>query len=319
MSIFAKAVEVPPPANLPSPIRGTGIASAMPRVPEGALDDMLVFAVAARQRSMDKAAGALNVPVSRVRDQIARLEATIGAALWEGRGDAFQPTATGAELADTLASHLRPIAQSLNRARLAAQPLVIACEDEDLAEALLRALPTTAKGVGPVRLMDGPWRERADLTIGWAPQATGAGEWFDLFAEQRCAVAAPALAATCGDAGADEIARLPLLVCGPADEGAWRDFLTPSEPDRAVPKDLAFRPCASAADLRAAALEGSGVALVDMTLARADRLAGRLTQVSRRTAWTKRTARAFLPDATPNWDRADDLIEALLSSFQRSA
>lgn len=381
MSIFVKPSPTPDAANLPGPVAELGAAGAMPRVPDGALDDMLVFAVAARHRSMERAADVLKVPAERVQAQVARLEATVGAALWEGRGAALHPTPTGADLADTLTAHLRPIAQSLNRARLAAQPLVIACADEEIAEAILRRLPALHAGMGPIRLTDGAGRERADLRIGWAPQAGEAGEWFDLFGEERCVMAAPALAATLGDSA--DIARLPLLTCGPEDEATWRAFLGEGEahdagspdvrpalpaPDFGSDADLVgmpimvapglsagdsapdggdgadgesgaltapqasgcaeagvgalrasllFRPCASAADLRAAALEGAGAALLDATLSRPDMRAGRLTRLSRRTVWTRRQARAFLPDATPNWDRADDLVETLMTQFQK--
>ncbi|HET6972321.1 MAG TPA: LysR substrate-binding domain-containing protein [Phenylobacterium sp.] len=237
---------------------------------------------AARHRSYSGAARELSVTHGAVSQQIRRLEAELGARLFERRGNAMIPTPEAERLAAGVARGLGVMASAVSEFAAAAvrDRLVISLHPQFatrwLTERLPRLLADPAGAHLEVRVEDRP----ADFTTDGVDVAVryGAGRWAGLetallFPETLFPVASPAFQARHAIAAPRDLLAVPLLHHTQRTWGLWFEALGLAPPPQ---EGLLFD---DSVMLLEAAAQGLGVALARSGLVEPDLRAGRLARL----------------------------------------
>jgi len=234
---------------------------------------------AARHRSYSRAAEELSVTHGAVSQQIRRLEAELGARLFERRGNAMHPTPAAERLArevgrglDVLQNGVAEFAQAAER-----DPLVISVDPQFasrwLPSRLARLLGQPAGANIEIRVEE----RRADFTTDGVDMGVryGPGHWagveaHPLFSETLFPVCSPTLAAAHPMRTPQDLLSAPLLHHIHRPWSLWFDALGLAHPPA---KGMVFD---DSVMLVEAAAQGLGVALARSALIEADLATGRL-------------------------------------------
>jgi LysR family transcriptional regulator, glycine cleavage system transcriptional activator len=235
---------------------------------------------AARHRSYSRAADELSVTHGAVSQQIRRLEAELGARLFERRGNSMAPTPAAQRLAGEVGRGLDVLQNAVAQFNEAAErdPLVISLDPQFASRWLPTRLPKLLAEYGAnleIRVEE----RRADFTTDGVDIAVryGAGRWQGveaqpLFAETLFPVCSPGFAAEHPMRQARDLLTTPLLHHGYRPWSLWFHAFELKPPTR---KGLLFE---DSVMLLEAAAQGLGVALARSGLIERDLAAGRLVR-----------------------------------------
>jgi LysR family transcriptional regulator, glycine cleavage system transcriptional activator len=175
---------------------------------------------AARHRSYSRAAGELSVTHGAVSQQIRRLEAELGARLFERRGNAMIPTPDAERLAKDVGRAIGVLSEGVARFAAAAErdPLVVSLDPQFAARWLPPRLPALLSGAAGTNVDLRVEERLADFTTDGVDMAVryGAGHWPDveavsLFPETLFPVCSPQFRELHGLKGPECLLTAPLL------------------------------------------------------------------------------------------------------------
>lgn len=256
------------------------------------LNALRAFAAVARSGSYKAAAAALFVTPSAVSHQMRNLEEILGAPLFDRSGSRPRLLPAGVELAASLSAAFEQIDRACARVATGrkTQPLVVAAIPSVAMCWLIPRLADFRAAHPAVSLriiyaLHGRDIDFRDVHLAFVyadrPPAAPGLRAEPFLPGQSVPVASPALvAARAADTSLSEaarIARLPLL--HDTDLTGWQRWLAAGGHQGPAPTGLVFEDFNL---LRAAALEGQGVALCPLAMIGADLSAGRLVQLSAR-------------------------------------
>jgi LysR family glycine cleavage system transcriptional activator len=236
---------------------------------------------AARHRSYSRAAQELAVTHGAVSQQIRRLEAELGARLFERRGNAMIPTPAAERLAGRIGQGLDILQNAVAEFGAAAErdPLVISLDPQFanrwLPSRLARLLADPAGANIEVRVEE----RRADFVTDGVDLAVryGSGRWDGvetqpLFAETLFPVCSPQMARDYPMREPQDLLKAPLIHHGYRPWSLWFDAFALAPPPQ---RGLLFE---DSLMLVEAAAQGVGVALARSGLVEADLKSGRLVR-----------------------------------------
>ena len=236
---------------------------------------------AARHRSYSRAADELAVTHGAVSQQIRRLEAELGAKLFERRGNTMAPTPAAQRLADALGRGFDVLQNAVAEFGAGAErdPLVISLDPQFASRWLPARLPRLLADRAGVNLEFRVEDRRADFTTDGVDIAVryGAGRWENvqaqhLFAETLFPVCSPKFAARRPMRRPKDLLTAPLLHHGYRPWSLWFSAFGLATP----PRDGLFFD--DSVMLVEAAAQGLGVALARSGLVERDLAAGRLVR-----------------------------------------
>ena len=236
---------------------------------------------AARHRSYSRAAEELSVTHGAVSQQIRRLEAELGARLFERRGNAMIPTPAARRLAGEVGRGLDVLQNAVAQFGAAAQrdPLVISLDSQFANRWLPPRLPKLLADPAGANLEFRVEDRRADFTTDGVDIAVryGAGRWPEveaqhLFAETLFPVCSPKVAADHPMRQPRDLLTAPLLHHGHRPWSLWFGAFGLEAPPQT---GLLFE---DSVMLLEAAAQGLGVALARSRLIEPDLAAGRLVR-----------------------------------------
>jgi LysR family glycine cleavage system transcriptional activator len=175
---------------------------------------------AARHRSYSRAADELSVTHGAVSQQIRKLEAELGARLFNRQGNLMIPTPEAAQLADEVARALGVLQNAVSRFAAAAErdPLVISLDPQFASRWLAPRLPKLLADPVGANLTLWPEERRADFITDGMDMGVryGAGDWegvetAHLFGETLFPVGSPALAAAHPVRRPEDLLAAPLV------------------------------------------------------------------------------------------------------------
>jgi LysR family glycine cleavage system transcriptional activator len=236
---------------------------------------------AARHGSYSRAAEELAVTHGAVSQQIRRLEAELGARLFQRRGNAMVPTPEAARLAKEVARGLGVIQNAVGHFAAAAErdPLVVSLDPQFASRWLPTRLPKLLADPAGANLQLRVEDRLADFTTDGVEVGVryGAGRWpgveaAHLFAETLFPVCSPQFARDHPMREPKDLLAVPLVHHGHRPWRLWFDAFGLTAPE---PSSLAFE---DSVMVVAAAAEGLGVALARSGLIEQDLSAGRLVR-----------------------------------------
>lgn len=236
---------------------------------------------AARHRSYSRAADELAVTHGAVSQQIRRLEAELGAKLFERRGNTMVPTPAAQRLADELGRGFDVLQNAVAEFDAGAErdPLVISLDPQFASRWLPPRLPKLLADRAGAHLEFRVEDRRADFTTDGVDVGVryGAGRWENveaqhLFAETLFPVCSPKVAAEHPMRRPRDLLTAPLLHHGYRPWSLWFSAFGLDTPPR---KGLMFD---DSVMLVEAAAQGLGVALARSGLVERDLAAGRLVR-----------------------------------------
>ncbi len=236
---------------------------------------------AARHRSYSRAADELAVTHGAVSQQIRRLEAELGAKLFERRGNTMVPTPAAQRLADELGRGFDVLQNAVSEfdAGAARDPLVISLDPQFAGRWLPSRLPKLLADEAGAHMEFRVEDRRADFTTDGVDVAVryGAGRWDGveaqhLFAETLFPVCSPKVAAEHPMHEPKDLLTAPLLHHGYRPWSLWFGAFGLDTPPR---EGLLFD---DSVMLVEAAAQGLGVALARSGLIEHDLAAGRLVR-----------------------------------------
>jgi LysR family glycine cleavage system transcriptional activator len=237
--------------------------------------------VAARHRSYSRAAEELSVTHGAISQQIRRLEAELGARLFERRGNVMVPTPAAQRLAGEVGRGLDVLQNAVAQFNTAAErdPLVISLDPQFASRWLPSRLPKLLADRAGANLEFRVEERRADFTTDGVDIAVryGAGRWEGvearhLFAEMLFPVCSPRVAAEHPMRQPQDLLTAPLLHHGHRPWSLWFSAFELTPPPR---NGLLFE---DSVMLLEAAAQGLGVALARSGLIERDLAAGRLVR-----------------------------------------
>ncbi len=236
---------------------------------------------AARHHSYSRAADELSVTHGAVSQQIRRLEAELGARLFERRGNAMIPTPAARRLAGELGRGLDVLQNAVAQFEASAErdPLVVSLEPQFATHWLSSRLPKMLAAPAGANLEIRVDERCADFTTDGVDLAVryGAGRWADvesahLFTETLFPVCSPSVAARHPMRQPRDLLTAPLLHHVSLPWSLWFKAFALKPPPR---KGLLFE---DSVMLVEAAAQGLGVALARSGLIERDLAAGRLVK-----------------------------------------
>jgi LysR family glycine cleavage system transcriptional activator len=236
---------------------------------------------ASRHRSYSRAADELSVTHGAVSHQIRRLEAELGARLFERRGNTMEPTLEALRLAAEVGRALQTLHEGVDRFGAAAEddPLVISVEPLLARRWLANRLPGLLAHPAGARLEIRVEPQYAELGRDGVDAALrfGLGGWPGLeqrrlFGVPRFPVCSPAFAAAHGIRRLGDLLRIPLLHRNNYPWGGWFEALGLSPPATSGPvfDDTLM--------MLEAAAQGLGAALAPAGLEHPELASGRLVR-----------------------------------------
>jgi len=237
---------------------------------------------AARHRSYSRAAEELSVTHGAVSQQIRRLEAELGARLFERRGNAMIPTPAAQRLAGEIGRGLDVLQNAVAQFDAGARrdPLAISLDPQFANRWLPSRLPKLLADPAGANLEFRVEERRADFTTDGVDVAVryGAGRWDGvetrhLFAETLFPVCSPSVAAAHPMRHPLDLLTAPLLHHGYRPWSLWFSAFGLETPP--IRKGLFFE---DSVMLLEAAAQGLGVALARSGLIERDLAAGRLVR-----------------------------------------
>jgi LysR family glycine cleavage system transcriptional activator len=236
---------------------------------------------AARHRSYSRAAQELAVTHGAVSQQIRRLEAELGARLFERRGNAMIPTPDAEKLAAQVARGIGILRNAVDDFHAAAvhDPLVVSLESQFanrwLPQRLQRMLADPAGANMEIRVEE----RRADFTTDGVDMAVryGAGHWegveaVHLFSESLIPVCSPEFLARYPLQAPQDLLNVPLVHHGHRPWSLWFNTFGLEAPRQ---QGMLFE---DSAMLLEAAAQGIGAALARSGLIEQDLRTGRLVR-----------------------------------------
>jgi len=236
---------------------------------------------AARHRSYSGAAKELSVTHGAVSQQIRRLEAELGARLFERRGNAMIPTKDAQRLAAEVARGLDVLKNAVADFAAAAErdPLVVSLDAQFSARWLTSRLPRLLSDLAAENLELRVEERVANFTTDGVDMAVryGAGRWPEvetahLFSETLSPVCSPDLLARRPLAEPGDLLDAPLLHHGHRPWNLWFRAFGLEAP---TPSGMVFE---DSTMLLEAAAQGMGVALARSALIEQDLRTGRLVR-----------------------------------------
>jgi LysR family transcriptional regulator, glycine cleavage system transcriptional activator len=248
----------------------TGIMRTLPP-----FDGLVAFEAAARHRSMTLAANELRVTQSAVSHRLRRLEAFVGATLFNRTGTGLSPTPAGLSLLENTGRLLDDMADLRARSRAASRPAILKIGIGTALSQywLVRRLPNFAAANPDIGIelvvAESEARARAadvDVFVSWMPKAGARATSTQrlLFHEHVFPVATPRLIPRGRLLSKPKaLADLPLIHKGPAGrndgaEWSWQVWFDRLGIETQVPEAVRFSSLGLAL---AAAIEGAGVVL----------------------------------------------------------
>jgi LysR family glycine cleavage system transcriptional activator len=236
---------------------------------------------AARHRSYSRAAQELSVTHGAVSQQIRKLEAELGARLFNRQGNAMMPTPEAAELAAEVARALGVLQNAVATFATAAErdPLVISLDPQFATRWLPSRLPALLSHPAGQNIMLRAEERRADFTTDGVDMAVryGAGQWPEveathLFTETLFPVCSPGFAAAHRLRDPADVLAAPLVHHRHRPWSLWADAFGLPRPKVAGPM---FDDSLLVVE---AAAQGLGLALARSGLLEADLQSGRLVR-----------------------------------------
>jgi len=236
---------------------------------------------AARHRSYSGAAKELSVTHGAVSQQMRRLEAELGARLFERRGNTMFPTPEAQRLAGEVALALDRLKNAVTDFAAAAErdPLVISLDAQFSARWLTSRLTRMLSDLAAEKLELRVEERIANFTTDGVDMAVryGAGRWdgveaAHLFSETLTPVCSPALLARMNLQAPGDLMEAPLLHHG---HRPWRLWFQEFGLEAPAPSGMTFE---DSTMLLEAAAQGMGVALARSALIEQDLLTGRLVR-----------------------------------------
>jgi LysR family glycine cleavage system transcriptional activator len=236
---------------------------------------------AARHRSYSRAAQELSVTHGAVSQQIRRLEAELGARLFERRGNAMIPTPEAQRLAHAVTRGLGVLQNAVAEFAAAAErdPLVISLDPQFASRWLPQRLPRLLADPAGANLELRVEERRADFVTDGVDVGVryGAGRWegveaAHLFTETLFPVCSPKVAAEHAMSRPEDLLNAPLLHHS---HRPWRLWFTAFGLEAPAQTGLLLEDSIMILD---AAAQGLGVALARSGLIEADLRAGRLVR-----------------------------------------
>lgn len=236
---------------------------------------------AARHRSYSRAAAELAVTHGAVSQQIRKLEAELGARLFNRRGNAMEPTPEAARLAAEVARGLGVLQNAVGEFAAAAErdPLVVSLDPQFATRWLPPRLPKLLDDPAGANLELRAEERRADFVTDGVDVAVryGAGVWdgveaAHLFTETLFPVCSPAFAAAHPMREARDLLAVPLVQHRHRPWSLWFDAFGLEAPP---PRGPMFEDSLLVVETAA---QGLGVALARSGLIEGDLASGRLVR-----------------------------------------
>ncbi|MFL5297624.1 MAG: LysR substrate-binding domain-containing protein [Phenylobacterium sp.] len=237
--------------------------------------------VAARHQSYSRAATELAVTHSAVSQQIRRLEAELGARLFERRANRMVPTPAAERLARQVGRGLDVLQNAVTEFSTASErdPLVVSLDPQFATRWLPPKLPGLVADPAGANLEIRVEERRADLVTDGVDLCVryGSGRWEglearSLFAESLVPVCSPGFAAAHPMRGPEDLLRAPLIHHSRRPWSLWFDAVGLTAPPA---RGLVMEDSVMVID---AAAQGLGVALARSGLIEADLRSGRLVR-----------------------------------------